>query len=108
MLTTTNFHHSICIQCKIEEHNEYVNDQLALDRSDPDDPDDDNDHNPNGPPNKDLCIMVGSHQHPRSLDIVEMMHGNNPRFEWFCIKINNFLNYTSVGWVLLNHQNIQL
>ena len=95
------------IRCKIEEHNDYVNDQLALDRSDPDDPNNDNDNDPNGPPDEDLHVMVGSRQRPRSFDIVEMMHGDNPGFERFRIKVNNFLNYTPVGRVLLDHQNVQ-
>ncbi|KAG8220742.1 hypothetical protein J3R82DRAFT_2155 [Butyriboletus roseoflavus] len=97
------------IRCKIEEHADYV----RLTCGDPNDPSNDSDDNDLNvaPPEEDLYIMVGSRQRPKSFEVIEMTHSNNPVFERFRIKINNFLNYTHVGRVLLDQQgvrNIQL
>lgn len=90
------------IQCKIEENDDYV--QLTC--GDPNNLND-NDNDTNAPPEEDLDVMVGSRQWPKLFEAVEMVHSDNPTFEQFRIKVNNFINYTRVGCVLLNHQNVR-
>ena len=54
-----------------------------------------------------LHVKVGFHWPPKLFKAVEAENSENTTFEQLQIKINNFFNYSPVGWVLLNYQGLQ-
>ena len=90
------------IQCKIEDHNEYLKATAAQEA------DDDGENDVNDILEEYFHVKVGSPQKPRTFESIELEHGTDHAFDHFQIKLNNFLNFSIVGRVLLDGKRITL
>ena len=90
------------IRCKIEDHNEYLEATAAREA------DDDGENDVNDALEEYFHVKVGSPQKPRTFESIELEHGTDHAFDRFRIKLNNFLNFSVAGRVLLDGKKITL
>ncbi|KAI9464204.1 hypothetical protein HD554DRAFT_2026564 [Boletus coccyginus] len=86
------------IRYKIEDCNEYMKATAVQDIDE--DGDDELE--------EQFHVRVGSRQKPQTFEHVELEHGTDPAFDRFRIKLNNFLNFSVIGRILLDGKKITL